>query len=220
MTSPLAALLALPLALATAGNAAYAAPPLGLLDRSRDHILRRADITSRGGKHGEVRLVERGPARVVQSLLYTKLLRRVLARIREREGANWPAGREGHEASARYLAALEEAERSIPRPVAGGQGWAAERRRPLLIEFAVSSSAQTVALLEPRVEETDGVLSITGARLIEALELPRNFVQRDMRLIAEEHFALAPDELARLLAPPGPTAGEGQHPEGKRDSEP
>lgn len=200
----------LTLLLGICGRATLAAPPAPeLLDRSHDRIVLRADITSRGGTHGEVRLVERGPARVVQTLLYSKLLRRVVGAIRERERESWPAGIEGHEASTRYVDALERAERAIPRASADSRGPAAQRQRALLIEFAVSRSAETVVLLAPRVEESGGALSIVGARLIEALDLPRDFVQRDMRLIADEHFPSARDELAKLLAPTGSAAGEG-----------
>jgi len=177
------------------------APPAELFDRSHDRILQRTAITSRGRTHGEVRLVERGPVRVVQTLLYSRLLRRVVSEIGVREHANWPADRAGHEASERYLAALERAERAIPP--ASESGTDAQRRRSLLIEFAVSKSAQGVGLLAPQIEKREGELVIEAARLIEAIELPREFVQRDMRLIAEEHFAIEPVELARLLTPPG-----------------
>ena len=209
------------LAIATTGGAALAAPPAGeLLDRSQDRILERADVTARGRKHGEVRLIQRGSVRVVQTLLYSKVLRRVLARIREREHENWPADREGHEASARYVAALERAEMSVPAGRTGHPGAAAERRQPLLIEFAVSSSREGVALLEPELKEVDGALVIESVRLIEALELPRDFVQQNMRLIAEENLSAQPGDLARMLAPPGAAAGKGAGTEGIGGVEP
>jgi hypothetical protein len=209
------------LAIAVAGGAASAASPAGpLLDHSRDRILRRADIISRGGKHGEVRLVERSSLRVVQTLLYSKLLHRVVAEIRDRESGNWPAERPGHDASARYVAELERAEQSIARPGSGERGPGAERRRPLLIEFVLSSSGEAVLLLEPRVEDAGGELVIVDARLIVLLELPRDFVEREMRLIAEEHFSSARDELAQLLAPPGPAEADGPRPEDVRDDTP
>lgn len=201
-----AAILALAISIA-ARAAPTPAPPGELFDRSHDRILKRATLTSRGRTHGEVRLIERGSVRVVQTLLYSQLLRRVVSEIGVREHANWPADREGHEASERYLAALDRAERAIPP--ASDRGADAQRRRALLIEFAVSKSAQGVGLLAPEVEKREGDLVIEAARLIEAIELPREFVQRDMRLIAEEHFAIEPAELARLLAPPG-AADEGR----------
>ncbi len=214
----LLALLSLALAIAAAAQpGAESAGPL--LERSGDRVLHRSDIRSRGGRHGELRLVARGSTRVVQTLLYTKLLRRVLAEIRDRERENWPAGAAGSEASERYLAALDSAERAIPIPRIGDRGAAAERRRPLLIEFAVSNSEAAVMLLEPRVSEADGEISIAGARLIERLDLPRDFVQRNMRLIAEEHFAAERDELTWLLAPPDPDAGVGPGSQNPPDGE-
>lgn len=199
--------------------AASAATPAPLLDRSGDRIVERADITSRGGEHGEVRLVDRGSARVVQTLLYTKLLRRVVGEIRNRESANWPADRDGHDASVLYLEALERAERSVPRPPTGHRGAAAERRRPLLIEFAASRSDQAVLLLGPRLEESDGKLTVVDASLIESLDLPRDFVLRDMRLIAEEHFGESGEALAWLLAPFEPAAQQDLGQEKTRDDE-
>lgn len=196
----------LALALASAGSAASAASPAAgvaeLLDRSQDRILQRADITARGRKHGEVRLIARGSAQVVQTLLYSRVLNRVVAEIRARERANWPVGRAGHEASERYLAALERAERAIPRSSDAGPGAKRERSRPLLIEFAVSNSHAIVALLEPEVERVEGALKIEGARLIEVLELPRDFVQQDMELIAEEHLGKGREGLESAPAPP------------------
>jgi len=213
-----AAILALAVAIAT--RAAPAAAPAGeLLDRSQDRILQRASITSRGRTHGEVRLIERGSARVVQTLLYSKVLDRVVAEIRDRERENWPADREGHDASARYVAALERAERAIPR-APGDARRATDRRRSLLIEFAVSNSAETVALLEPELVESAGALTIEGARLVEALALPRDYVQRNMRLIAEAHFAIPRDEIARLLTPPAAAQGGSAQPEETRGSKP
>jgi len=200
------------LAISIAGSALPTPTAPGeLFDRSHDRILERVAITSRGRTHGEVRLVERGPVRVVQTLLYSRLLHRVVAEIGVRERANWPADRDGHEASERYLAALERAERAIPP--AAERGTDAQRRRSLLIEFAVSKSAQGVGLFAPELENRDGTLVIEAARQIETIELPREFVQRDMRLIAEEHFAIQPDELARLLTPPGAADAGREHAE-------
>lgn len=213
MTLQRITLLTLPLALATA--AAEPSDPIApdpLLERSVDRLQRRADIRSRGGKHGEVRIVSRGGTRVVQTLLYTKLLRRVLAEIRSREHANWPATGRDSEASVRYLAALDRAERSIPRPRIGDRSAAEERRRPLLIEFVLSNSEAAVMLLEPRVRGGDDGLVIVDARLIERLDLPRDFVERDMRLITEEHFPSKPGDPAPLLAPPGSDASGGPQP--------
>lgn len=108
------------------GRAALAAPAeVGLLDRSHDRIVLRADITSRGGRHGEVRVVERRPVRVAQTLLYGKLLRRVGGGIRDRERASWPPDVEGPFPSARDEFARARAARTagIRRRTGGGDAW-------------------------------------------------------------------------------------------------
>lgn len=181
-----AALPGLALALATAAAAADPAADVDLPDRSRDRICRRAGIATQFGRHGEVRLVQRGRSHVVQTLLHTKLLRRALGEIREREQEGWPEGAADREASHRYLEALERAERSLPRPGSADAG--GDRRRALLIEFALSPDGQTVALLAPRVARSDAALTIEEARGIESLALPRSFVRGDMLRIVAEHF--------------------------------
>lgn len=165
-------------------------------DRSQDRLLRRTTIESRGGRHGEVRILARGPARVVQTVLYSKLLRRVVAEVRDRERAGWPMEGPGREASERYVSALERAESSIPRPRAG-EG--TDRRRALLIEFVLDPSTEAVLLSEPRLEDSPDGLAILDARPIERLDLPREFVAQDMRLIVEAHFPSEAERVEQLL---------------------
>ena len=72
-----------------------------------DEIIERASIRARGRSHGEVRLVRRGPALVLQTLLVTRNLARVATQIRDNEAANWPEGSWGHAESRRYRDALD-----------------------------------------------------------------------------------------------------------------
>jgi hypothetical protein len=192
-----AALLALSASMpVTAANAQQTTDLEAQPERTRDAILRRAEIRSRGRFHGELRLIARGEARVVQTLLYSKVLRRVIARIREKEAENWPASKAGHEDSLAYVAALERAEREARQPVSAKKG---DRHRSLLIEFWATESSSAVAFLEPQVEKIDGELFIAGARPLEELQLSRGYITRNMLLIAREHLSLQEDPLRALL---------------------
>jgi hypothetical protein len=86
-----------------------------------------------------VRLVRRGDYDVVQTLLYTKVLSRVVAEIRKKELAGWPDG-PGHAESLRYVEALESVRRTIwnrmPR-----DSKTADRRQKLWIEFVLAERA-------------------------------------------------------------------------------
>ena len=181
-----------------------------LLDRTDDRILARADIAARGGRHGEVRIVARGDARVVQTVLHSKLLRRVVFEIAERERTGWPEWAEGAEASRRYVAALARSEQAVPGPPPNVRLATADRRRALLIEFVLSRDAQLVAFFEPSLVDGPEGVAIEGVRPIERIALPRAFVEHDMRRIAQEHLPDAGERLGEWLAIPadGPQVGD------------
>ncbi len=165
-----------------------------LVDRSEDRILERRPVTSRGRRHGEVRLLRRGDAVVIQTLLSSKVLKRVVAGIRDRELESWPPGREGHTAALAYLAALDAATKATldgpPRShekTSIGAANTRDRRRILLVEFILSKSRHGVVIAHPKLlDKPSGELTLTGVNEEQALDVPRSFVERDMKLIADD----------------------------------
>src|SRR5690606_36409849 len=120
-----------------AADAPENVPPAvaALIDPGKDVLFNRSYISRRETPLGEVRLLKRGEdAAVVQTLLYTSMLRRVVGEIGKKEKANWPSSQPGHEDSARYMDALTEAQRvlwsRIPRDEQKKDGL----RQNLLIE--------------------------------------------------------------------------------------
>jgi hypothetical protein len=166
-----------------------------------DRVVHRTDVRARGRTLGEIRVLRRGDALVVQTLLHTTILRQVVARIIEKEEVNWPPERAGHAAAMQYVAALRRARDAVaPRGGAGSAAPAADRRRALLIEFLLSPRAATVGLYAPAL--ADG--TITTARPLATLALARPYVERDLRLIVADNFTLpdgAIDELLRAVTP-------------------
>ena len=165
-----------------------------LVDRSNDRILERRPVTSRGRRHGEVRVLRRGDAVVIQTLLSSKVLKRVVAGIRDRELESWPPGQEGHAAALAYLAALDAATKATldgpPRShekTSIGAANTRDRRRSLLIEFILSKTRHGVVIAHPKLlDEPSGELTLTGVEEERALGVSRPFVERDIKLIAND----------------------------------
>jgi hypothetical protein len=141
------------IAVALAG-ATIAGADSALLDRSHDVLLESAFIPSPRNVHGELRLLRRGEATCAQTLLYTPALRRALQRIRAKEMRYWPEGRPGHEDSAAYLAALEQARaRVLGGSAAGDEG---SRLQTLAIEFVVAPTSALFAISELEIVPPHG----------------------------------------------------------------
>ena len=198
-----AACLAAALFAAAGAGAAGAADRRGaLLDGGRDEIVRRAFVPSAEDPHGEVRLVRRGDAAVMQTVLASRVLKRVVGEIRKKENAIWPPGSEGRADSARYVAALskarEEVERRFRQKGATARG---DRRRCLMIEFVLSRDASFVLLSEPEVVEGDEGFRVVGNRGIQALDLSRLYVRGNLRAIAMDALGMSRKEADRTLKP-------------------
>lgn len=187
----------------TAGGGAAPALPLlspDALDPVADRLLERTVVPDAARRVGEVRLLERGNAAVVQTLLLTKVLGRAIAEIRAKETANWPPGSEGRDAMHRYVAALERTAAQVraEREAAGGD----DRRDRLLIEFVLTPTAAGVHLATFTGEERHGAIEPVARRPLETLALERHYVLVNMRLILADAFDHAGGDLRQLRLPP------------------
>ncbi len=176
------------------------APPGRLFDDAQDRIVRSAFVPSEEQRQGEVRLVRRDGAAVMQTVLDTTILKRVVGEIRKKELASWPPGRAGHDDALRYIAALREARDRIQERAAR-RGRRAGRRRTLLIEFILSPDASLVAFAEPEVEEANGHMRVVARRPIETLALSRSYVRGDIYEIARDALGLGKKEAREVLEP-------------------
>jgi hypothetical protein len=184
-----------------AGARAMAGPAaLPPLDAATDRVVTRTLVPDTTRRQGEVRLVTRGDATVVQTLLATRVLRRVVAEIRKKEERNWPAGSDGHDDMVRYVDALAAAADEI-EAAAGDE----DRRRHLLIEFVAGADRGGIVIGEFQGDEMDGALRPTGARPIATLPVRRDYLLRNMRLILADAFHLDEAQVDRL-GPLGPAA--------------
>lgn len=187
---------------------AVAVPPPAVapasLDASADRLEAKVVIPEPARKVGEVRLLSRGNAVVVQTLLSTKLLSRVTGEIRKKEEANWPAAAAGREDAVAYLEALEAVRVAVERR-SPGVDWA-DRRRRLLIEFVADAGGQAVLL--GTFTTASGTTDLTPAsrEVLGTLTPSRAYVLRNMRLILSDSFKVPEAEVDRI-GPLGPAAG-------------
>ena len=166
-------------------------------DGSSDLIVARKTIRARGRDHGEVRLIRRGDAAVVQTLLVTRSLKRAAARIRDVEQANWPEDSRGYGASRVYLKALEDAVAQVleaPRT---------DRHRRLLIEIELFENAGGIALAKPSTEAGADGITLVSSEPITRLEVPCSWARREIALVAEDR-GLDLQKLAPLPGCAGP----------------
>jgi len=171
-------------------------------DAAADRVVKRTDVPDPTRKVGEVRLVQRGDAIVVQTLLATKVLSRVLTEIRKKETGNWPEGQPGREDMERYLGAIERNAETLrgERDAADG-----DRRVRLAIELVATKDAEGLVLATFAAEVTTGYLAPTDRRVLETVALGRPYVVRNMRLILSDAFHV-PETEVDGLAPLGPIA--------------
>jgi hypothetical protein len=169
-----------------------------LLQDAGDRQVNRAFVPSPQDKVGEVRLLRRGDADVVQTLLYTKILRRVVGEIRKKERANWPPGVAGQADAERYIEALSQAQETVwarvPKFDRSGNPL-----QTLLIELILSERAAVVLLASYEAMKVAGEIQVTARQPLAVLELSRPYVHRNMRLIVADSFGVSEAELGKVL---------------------
>lgn len=183
-----------------AGAAAPAVVPAPLapwLDTAHDRVVERALVPSATNRVGEVRVVRRGEATVVQTLLYTKVLSRAVAAIRKKEQANWPQSA----ASARYVDELARAQKQIFSRLPTNER-VVDRRQKLWIDFVVAPGGVAfVALGAFELSEANGEITVESREPLAVLELAPDYVRRNALLITADSFQLDEAAASRLLGP-------------------
>jgi hypothetical protein len=185
-----------------------------LTDGSHDIIVRRATVPATGSPQGEVRLIERNHAVVVQTLLESRVIMRVAREIALKEDQGWPETNELRGESRRYLDALTEAAQAVLHEHARRPELRNEPQK-LIIEFVLAPDAAVVALYELPTGEVRDRDRLPERKLVRSLDLDRAYVERNVTLIAEDSLGMRADEVQRetarifgtnggASAPPGP----------------
>jgi len=182
------------------------------LDAAADEVVARSTVPSPEQRVGEVRLIRRGDANVVQTLLVTKVLSRVVGEIRQKELLNWPEG-PGHEDALRYVDALAVVQKQLWGRLLAAEP-ARDRRQKIWIEFVLAPRASLIAIGAFEMEEPGGEVHVLRREPLAVLEPSRDYVLRNMRLIAADAFHVEGDALDSLLEPLELLRGPGGVPPG------
>jgi hypothetical protein len=157
---------------------------LGSQAAAADGVERRAVVPEPDRPHGEVRLVRRDGATVVQTLIHSRSVRRVAGAIADKERANWPTGSDGAADAARYIDALAAVSAAVRETAPAGR----DRRRSLCIEFPAAGPVVVSAAVVENGE--DGLRLVETVEPRDALDLGVTYVRRNRVLIVADAFGV------------------------------
>ncbi|MGK2904742.1 MAG: hypothetical protein ACSLFH_00115 [Desulfuromonadales bacterium] len=168
------------------------------LDWTQDLILQRVVVPSTEQPQGEVQLIQRGDLLVVQTLLSSRVLKRVAAAIDAKESRNWPEARAGHIDSLRYR---EELFRATEK------AWEAFRQRSdheqdrqtLAIEFIIGPKQSLIALSLPQLAEDGIYLRLVDKQPLKVWRGSEVYVQANIVEIVKDSFHLDDTATEKLL---------------------
>ncbi len=166
---------------------------------STETLIWRAPIPANPPYQGEVRLIRRDSALVMQTILNSKVLRHVVAAIQKKELRDWPEDREGWIDSRRYSDELYRVYESI-------QARAKKRKRSdrylnLLIEFILQERHSFVALYEPTLSKSGDQFSVQEKEVLKKMNTSRAYIYKNLQEIARDSFQLEEQEVLKLLQP-------------------
>jgi hypothetical protein len=153
------------------------------LDTAQDQIAQQAYVPNPAQRVGEVRILRRGDATVVETLIYSKIPSRVIGEIKKKENANWP----GDPDAAAYLAALEQVQKTVASRMPP-DGHRSDRRHKIWIDFVAAPEAAFIAIGSFRSALENGKLVVVSREPLALVQPSREYVERNQRLIAADSF--------------------------------
>jgi hypothetical protein len=162
------------------------------LDTRNDQLLQKTFVPNPNQRVGEVRILRRGGATVVETLIYTKVPTRVIGEIRKKELANWP----GSADVAAYLEALSQVQKAVESRLPS-EGRGVDRRSKIWIDFVLAPEAAFIAIGPFVSEVKNGELEVVSRETLVVVEPSREYVERNQRLIAADSFRV--EDAATLL---------------------
>lgn len=161
----------------------------------------RALVPSMQDVHGEVSYRREGDETVVATLLYSRVLRRVIAEIAAREADAWPKGQAGSGDSEAYVEALGRARDAVAeRSRTGGDRFG--RTEEMLIELRANGDRGEAAFFFVSTRDDAGG---PGRRIatrdeISRMQVSAAYARRNQALIVADAFGVAVEEARRMLA--------------------
>jgi hypothetical protein len=162
-------------------------------------LIWRAPIPANPPYQGEVRLIRRDSALVMQTILNSKVLRHVVAAIQRKEFSDWPEDREGWIDSRRYSDELYRAYESIQARAKRRKS--SDRYLNLLIEFVLQERHSFVALYEPTLSKSGDQFSVQEKEVLKKMNTSRAYIYKNLQEISRDSFQLEEQEVLKLLQP-------------------
>ena len=172
------------------------------LVRGEDPWLARAFVPSTNSVHGEVRLLKRGDTACLQTLLYSKYLRRGLHEMAKKERAAWPEGWPCCDVSTNYLADLDLAKAEVLGAAPETTNGPGEVKR-MLIEFNYSPTGCWYAVGDLELAGPPDNLEAVNSRWWVARSVHPHYVSRAMYLMSQQAFGLDDQEIRQQLEKAG-----------------
>ncbi|MCX8071295.1 MAG: hypothetical protein N3C12_02420 [Candidatus Binatia bacterium] len=163
-----------------------------------ERIVHRCPIVAADATIGEVRLLLRNGSTVVQTLLQTVLMKRVVAEIRKKEESNWPAERPGANSARHYVSALERVQQRLWRQRTRNTRGPNPPQR-LAIEFVSGPGGSWVELATFTAQGNPPNFEIETLTPLERLSLEPAYIAENLRLILLDACHLDRPRLDELL---------------------
>jgi len=171
-----------------------------VVQASADSVIWRAPIPAEPPHQGEVRLIRRDSALVMQTILNSKVLKHVIAAIQKKELRAWPEDREGWVDSRRYSDELYRAYEVVLTDAKDRED-KADRHLRLMIEFVLEERRSFVIFYAPTLTERGKQYSVQEKKVLKKLITSRGYLYNNLREIVRDSFQLDEKEALKLMQP-------------------
>jgi hypothetical protein len=150
---------------------------------------------------GEVRVESRQGGVRIRTLIYTRLLKRVVAELADKIEGGWPSSSPLHEDAARYVSAVESARDEIwSRWRLLSTRERVERRQDLVIDFELGATSAVIRIAIPDLETDGGDLRVVALEALPGPSVSERFVRAEAVRILRDRFPQRADELIARTA--------------------
>ncbi len=161
-------------------------------------VLKRVVVPNAENPQGEVQLLSYNHTVIVRTLLFSPILKRVVAVIDDKERKRWPDDKDGFVASQRYRDALFTATEQVWKSFRERSN-RAEKRQAMIIDFILSKAKGEILLQQPTVTGDFGNLQIIEATDLAHWSSRGQYVQENMVEILHDNFVLDRKSARELL---------------------